>query len=204
MATTWLTRLQRWIKQLFRGKKKRHSSPKILKQWYGKDCAILRIERDTPGERATYRIVSTHGQCDYLITLDYLREFHTELVGTFQGTPIRIPTMEYQRNSVLTHRFAVWRVWRNGASDPLGVWDVDLEGSTQNFSLRQLAPRRAIADVAKIPLLIIHSNKTLLLNWQSQMECVNWLFFLEKRIREELSNPTHNLKAINVLQEGSE
>jgi hypothetical protein len=200
----WLSRLQQWIKKLFKPKKKRRTYPKIIKRWEGTDCNVLRIERDTPGERATYRIVSIHGQCDYLITLDYLREFHTELVGTFQGTPIRIPTMEYQRNSVLTHRFAIWRLWRNGSSDPLGIWDVDLEGnSPRGANFAELASRSAVAEVARLPLLIIHSQKTPLLYWQAQMECVNWLFFLEKRIREELSNPTHNLKAVDVLQEGS-
>lgn len=202
MAATWLTKLRRWIKQLFKPKKKRRTYPKILKQWYGTDCSVLRIERDTPGERATYRIVSIHGQCDYLITLDYLREFHTELVGTFQGTAIRIPTMEYQRNSLLTHRFAVWRVWRNGASDPLGIWDVDLEGNSQrgaNFA--ELASRSAVKMVALSALALGHVPQIPFLHWETQMERIDWLALLEKNIREQLSNPHHNLKACVISQE---
>lgn len=200
----WLQRLQQWIKELFRPKKKkRRTYPKILKQWYGKDCAVLRIERDTPGERATYRIVSTHGQCDYLITLDYLREFHTELAGTFDGTPIRIPTVDYQRNSVLTHRFAIWRVWRNGASDPLGIWDVDLEGNSQrgaNFT--ELASRSAVKMVALSALVLGHVPQIPFLHWEAQMERIDWLSLLEERIRKELSNDNHNLKACVILQDG--
>ncbi|WP_445634508.1 hypothetical protein [Nostoc sp. DSM 114161] len=197
----WLKRLQQWIKQLFKPKKKRRAYPKILKRWNGKDCAVLRIERDTPGERATYRITSIHGQCDYLITLDYLREFHTELVGTFQGTPIRIPTLEYQRNSILTHRFAVWRLWRNGTSDPLGIWDVDLEGNNQrgaNFT--ELASRSAVKMVALSALLLVHVPRIPLLHWESQIERIDWLALLQERIRKELSNDNHNLRACVILQ----
>ncbi|MEH1808422.1 hypothetical protein [Nostoc sp.] len=204
MAATWLKKLQRWIKQLFRGKKKRRTTPKIIKSWYGKHCAVLRIERTTPGGLSTYRITSIYGECDYLITLDYLPDLLAELAGEFQGTSFRLRSHSHSYNASLTHRFAVWRIWRNGGSAPIGAWDCDLEGFTQNFSLRQLAPRRAVAEVASLALLVIHSDETPLLSWQSQMECINWLFFLEKRIREELSNPTHNLKAIDVLQDGSE
>ncbi|HYX18327.1 MAG TPA: hypothetical protein VE944_28970 [Nostoc sp.] len=203
MADNWLSKVQHWIKQLFRPKKKKRIYPKILKQWYGTDCAVLRIERDTPGERATYRIISTHGQCDYLITLDYLRELHTELAGTFQGTPIRIPTLDYQRNSVLTHRFAVWRVWRNGTSDPLGIWDVNLEGSANNsFALSELAPRRAVKMVALSALVLGNVSQIPFLHWEAQMERIDWLDLLEERIKKELSNPHHNLKACVILQDG--
>jgi hypothetical protein len=200
----WLSQLQRWIARLFKGKKKRRTTPKIIKRRDGKYCAVLRIERNTPGGVATYRITSIHGSYDYLITLDYLPELLAEMAGEFQGTPFRLRSHSHSYNASLTHRFAVWRVFPNGSSTPIGIWDCDLEGFTQNFSLRQLAPRQAVAEVASLALLVIHSKKTPLLSWQSQMECVNWLFFLEKRIREELSNPTHNLKAIDILQEGSE
>ncbi|QKQ75663.1 hypothetical protein [Nostoc sp. TCL240-02] len=203
MADSWLVKLQHWIKQLFRPKKKPRTYPKIIKRWDGTDCSVLRIERDTSGEKATYRIVSVHGQCDYLITLDYLRELHTELVGTFQGTPIRISTMEYQRNSVLTHRFAVWRVWRNGVSDPLGIWDVDLEGNSQrgaNFA--ELASRNAVKMVALSALVLGHVPQIPFLHWEAQMERIDWLALLEEKIREQLSNDLHNLRACAILQDG--
>jgi hypothetical protein len=198
----WFSELQRWIKQLFKPKKKRRTTPKIIKRWYGEYCAVLRIERTTPGGLSTYRITSIHGECDYLITLDYLPDLLAEMAGEFNGTAFRLRSHDHLYNASLTHRFAVWRVFPNGSSNPIGVWDVDLEGFTQNFNLRQLAPRQAVAEVASLARLIIHSSEDPHLSWQAQMECVNWLFFLEKRIREELSNPTHNLKAIDVLQEG--
>ncbi|MEH1777161.1 hypothetical protein [Nostoc sp.] len=200
MAATWLTKLQRWIKQLFKPKKKRRSSPKIIKRWYGKDCAVLRIERTTPGGLSTYRITSIYGECDFLVTLDYLPDLLAEMAGEFNGTSFRLRSHDNQYNSALTHRFAVWRVWRNGGSAPIGVWDVDLEGFTQSFALRQLAPRRAVAGVALAPLSLIHVQKNPKLSWQNQMEYVDWLLLLEQRIRGELSNPHHNLKAINILQ----
>jgi hypothetical protein len=203
-VATWLSQLQRWIAKLFQPHKKRRTSAKIIRRWYGKYCAVLRIERKTPGGLSTYRITSIYGECDYLITLDYLPDLQAEMAGEFNGTSFRLRSHDNQHNSALTHRFAVWRVFPNGTSNPVGVWDCDLEGFTQNFALRQLAPRRAVAEVASLARFIIHSSEDPHLSWQSQMECINWLFFLEKRIREELSNPTHNLKAIDVLQEGSE
>ena len=199
MAATWLTKLQRWIKQLFKGKKKRRSSPKIIKRWYGKYCAVLRIERTTPGGLSTYRITSIHGECDFLITLDYLPDLQAEMSGEFNGTSFRLRSHDNQYNSALTHRFAVWRVWRNGGSAPIGVWDVDLEGFTQSFALRQLAPRRAVAGVALAPLSLIHIKNNTLLSWQNQMEYIDWLLLLQERM--ELVIPHHNLKAVDVLQE---
>ncbi|QLE47884.1 hypothetical protein FD724_07565 [Nostoc sp. C057] len=201
MAATWLTKLQRWIKQLFKGKKKRRSSPKIIKRWYGKDCAVLRIERTTPGGLSTYRVTSIHGECDYLITLDYLPELLAEMAGEFNGTSFRLRSHDNQYNPALTHRFAIWRVWRNGDSSPVGIWDCDLQGFTQGFALRELAPRRAVAGVALAPLSLIHIQKNPKLSWQNQMEHIDWLLLLEQRIRGELSNPHHNLKAIDVLQD---
>jgi hypothetical protein len=194
----WLERLQRWITGLFHPKKKRRAYPKIIKRWYGQHCAVLRIERSTPGGIATYRITSPYGSCDYLITLDYLPELYAEILGKFQGTAIKIP----KDSSPHTHRFAVWRVFPNGSSNPVGVWDVDLEGFAQNLNRRQLASRYAVAGVALKPLGMIYSRKNPSFSWQSQMERMDWLALLEERIRGELSNPQHNLKACVILQEG--
>ena len=197
----WIEKLQRWISRLFKGKKKRRSSPKIIKRWYGKYCAILRIERKIPGGLSTYRITSIHGDCDYLLTLDYLPELQAELVAEFNGTPFRLRSHSHPYNSVLTHRFAVWRVFRNGSSTPIGIWDCDLEGFTQSFAQRQLAPRRAVAGVALAPLSLIHIKSNPKLSWQNQIEHIDWLLLLEQRIRGELSNPNHNLKACTILSE---
>ncbi|MEH2201223.1 hypothetical protein [Nostoc sp.] len=201
MATTWLTKLQQWIKQLFKPKKKRRTTPKIIKRWYGKHCAVLRIERTTPGGLSTYRITSIYGDCDYLITLDYLPDLQAEMAGEFNGTAFRLRSHSDPYNSALTHRFAVWRVFRNGDSTPVGIWDVNLEGFTQSFALRQLAPRRAVAGVALASLSLIHIKNNPKLSWQNQMEYIDWLLLLEQRIKGELSNPHHNLKACVILQD---
>jgi hypothetical protein len=203
-VATWLSQLQRWIAKLFNGKKKRRASPKIIKSWYGKHCAVLRIERTTPGGLSTYRITSIYGECDYLVTLDYLPALQAEMAGEFNGISFRLRSHDHQYNSALTHRFAVWRVFRNGDSSPVGAWDCDLHGFTQSFALRELAPRRAVAGVALASLSLIHISKLPLLSWQNQMEHIDWLLLLEERIRGELSNPNHNLKTCIILmnQEG--
>lgn len=200
MRTSWLGRLQRWIGKLFQPKRKRRTAPRILKRWYGQHCAILRLERSIRGGISTYRIVPLQGGVDYLITLDYLPDLHGEVLGEFQGTIIELPA----DSSPHTHRFAVWQVFLNGASNPIGVWDVDLEGFTQNFALRELAPRRAVAGVALKPLSLLVSKKNLALSWQNQMERFDWLGLLEDRIRGELSNPNHNLKSCAIFQEKQE
>ncbi|MFK0731386.1 MAG: hypothetical protein ACFKPT_02755 [Gloeotrichia echinulata GP01] len=197
----WIEKLQRWITQLFKGKKKRRTSPKIIKRWYGKYCAVLRIERNTPGGLSTYRITSIHGECDYLITLDYLPELLAEMAGEFNGTSFRLRSHDNKYNSALTHRFAVWRIFRNGDSSPVGIWDCDLQGFIQSFALRELAPRRAVAGVALAPLSLIHISNNPKLSWQNQMEHIDWLLLLERRIKGELSNPHHNLKAYMILRD---
>ncbi|MFN6572416.1 hypothetical protein [Dendronalium sp. ChiSLP03b] len=202
MQIIWLERLRRWIKRFFRPKKRR-TAPTILKRWYGKHCAVLRLERNTPGGLSTYRITSLYGSYDYLVTLDNLRELHTELVGEFEGTPIRIPTLDYSHNTAITHRFAVFRLGRDGSSQPIGIWDVDLQGFTANYSLREIAPKRALCGVALRSLSIIHSTKTPSLSWASQMDRMDWLGLLREKIRAELQNPNHNLKACIILHESS-
>ncbi len=39
------------------------------------------------------------------------------------------------------------------------------------------------------------------MSWQSQMDRMDWLGLLQERIRGELSNPNHNLRAMAVLPE---
>jgi hypothetical protein len=195
----WLERLQLWIKKLFRPKRKRRAHPQILKRWHGKHCAVLRLERTTPGGIATYRITSLHGGCDYLITLDYLPDLLAEMVGEYNGTTIKLRHLDNPR-SPATHRFAVFCLGRDGSSHPIGIWDCDLQGFTPNYSLRELAPRRAVAGVALRSLSIIHSTKTPSLTWESQMDRMDWLGLLEERIRGELSNSSHNLKSCVILE----
>ncbi|MBD2437354.1 hypothetical protein [Nostoc sp. FACHB-110] len=193
----WLEQLQRWIRRLFQPKRKRRAAPTILKRWYGQNCAVLRLERNTPGGIATYRITSIHGVCDYLITLDYLPDLHGEVVGEYDGTPIKLGSLDY-KNYPASHRFAVFRLGRDGSSHPIGIWDVDLQGYGKSYALSELAPSRAVAGVALRCLQIINSDKTPSLSWQSQMDRMDWLGLLSDRIRQELSNPNHNLRAITL------
>lgn len=200
MVREWLEQLQQWVRRLLRSRKKRRASSKILKRWDGKNCAVLRIQRDTSGEVATYRIISAYGQFDYLVTLDRLRELLWDFVGEFDGIPIRIPPVGYQINSPLTHRFAVFRIQRNGSIHPIGVWDVDLQGfGIGSSTLREAAPFRAVLGVALHALRIPHHNKSPSLSWDSQIERLDWLGLLKERIRQELQNPNHNLKACVIL-----
>ncbi|MBD2441585.1 hypothetical protein [Nostoc sp. FACHB-110] len=195
----WLEQLRRWIKRLFRQPQKRSSYPRIIKRWDRNNTAVLRIERNTPGEVATYRITSLYGSYDFLLTLDYLPELHAELVGEFDGTTIRLGRFDHPSNPA-THRFAVWCVWHNGYSRPIGIWDCDLQGYARS-ALREIAPKRAVFGVALRALQVIHSTKTPAMSWQSQMERMDWLGLLEERIRGELSSPNHNLKSAVVLRQ---
>ncbi|PHJ69573.1 hypothetical protein [Nostoc linckia] len=196
----WLQRLQRWIAELFRPKKKRRrASPRVLMRWDRNFTVVLRLERSTPGGIATYRITSRYAdECDFLITLDYLPELFSELVGEFDGTVVRLGHFDYPSNPA-THRFAIFRLGHDGSNRPVGIWDVDLQGFCQNFSLRDLAPKRAVRGVALRSLQVVHSAKTPDMAWQSQMNRMDWLGSLEERIRGELSNSNHNLKACVIL-----
>jgi len=194
----WLEQLQRWIVKLLSPRKKHRPRPKIIKRWYGKNCAVLRIERNTRGGISTYRITSLYGSCDYLLTLDYLPDLLAEMVGEYEGTPFRLGSSDYPSKPA-THRFAIWRVFPNGDSAAIGIYDVDLEGLGGSFNLQQIAPRRAIAGVALRSLQIIHSTKTPSMSWHSQMERMDWLGLLETRIRGELQNPYHNLRVTIIL-----
>ncbi|MCC5636292.1 hypothetical protein LC593_10570 [Nostoc sp. CHAB 5844] len=198
MNNGWLTRIRRWIKRLFRPKKK-HQSPTILKRWYGKNCAVLRLERKTQGAQATYRITSIYG-CDYLITLDYLPDLHSEVLGEYGGEIIKLGSSDYP-NHPASHRFAVFCVARNGVSVPVGIWDVDLQGYAKSYALSELAPQRATAGVALRCLQLANSSKSPAMTWLSQMERMNWLGLLEERIRGELSNPSHNLMAREIYHQ---
>ncbi|PHJ64946.1 hypothetical protein VF04_03930 [Nostoc linckia z7] len=193
----WLHKLKHWILNFIYPKKKYYKVPKLMRRWDGAHCAVLRIQRNTKGGMSTYRITSRYGGCDYLITLDDLSELKAELLGEFNGITIKI----LGDSSPLTHRFSVWRIFINGSSSAIGIWDVDLQGITSNLNLRHLAPVRAVAGVALKPLSLIHSKKNSELSWHNQMERIDWIALLERRIRGELNNPSHNIKATIVYQQ---
>lgn len=195
----WFTRLRRWIKKLFRHTSKERRYPTILKRWYGADCAVLRLERATQGAIATYRIIPRQGSFEYLLTLDYLPELQAEMVGEFGGTAFLLRPHDDPHNDAVTHRFAVWEIYSTNTR-AIGIWDVDLQGLGGSWSLRELAPKRAILGVALRPLQILTSHKTPDMTWASQMSRVGWLGLLEERIKQELNNPHHSIKACTILE----
>jgi hypothetical protein len=200
----WLSQLKRWIKRLFKSKKKRQTT-KIIQSWNNKYCIVHQIERDVPGAVATYRI-NKLGELNYLITLDYLSQLQKDLELGSQlsyqyNTSFRVrDTSGRQGHRTLkqTHRFAVFRIWHNDKLDCINAWDVDLCGISARSSIQELAPRQAVKYVVLSVLGIFH-DPNLPLSWQFQIEDIDWLFLLRNRIREELSNPRHNLHENEVF-----
>jgi hypothetical protein len=186
----WLQRIRRWLKRLFNLRSKPRSQ--ILKRWYSPSCAVFWLERDTPGSLATYRITPRRGDCEYLITLDFVPDIRKldrtlERRRPFDG-----------KFDVLLYRFGVFQVFPNGSSKPLGIWDVDLHSGGVSYSLQELAPKRAVAQVA-YALLVISSQ-----SWSEQVLALDWLEILEIKARAELRNPRHALKAYEVYVQKSE
>lgn len=174
----WLRVLRRWWKRLHHNKPKH---PRILKRWYTKHGAILQLERETRGARATLRAVRSTGQ-QYLLTLDYLREIQGDYIGEFGSTPIylraRVSPVRAQ-----THRFGVFKILASGNSRCLGAWDVDLEGYATGIR-SQTAPGRALLQTAQ--------------DYLKYGEQIDWLGTLEEKARVELGSPYHNLAAISL------
>ena len=65
----------------------------------------------------------------------------------------------------------------------------------QHLSNAKEALDRAIASVAFHALKISHSKKS---SWLSQIEKTNWIKLLEKEIRKELNDESHNLQQTKI------
>ena len=200
---TWFLELKRWIKKLLKKKKKKQTtSTQIIERWRNKDCIVLQIERDTSGAITTYRanrLNAFSGGYDYLITLDYLPELQIDLgLETQLATEYKVPFRLRLRSNSQTHRFAVFRIWRNGSIHCIKAWDVDLEGLSASPSIQKRAPHQAVRYVVMSILDIFH-DPNIPNSWQFQIEDIDWLFLLRNRIREELSNPQHNLHEVIVF-----
>ena len=207
MQSIWLEKIKRWVRRLTEKKKKRYTSNPILKRWDSqtKDCAVLQLERNVPGAIATYRIISKYGDCDYLITLDYLPDVQAQLKLEKQLS-IKFSTSFRVRQSSpfnpRTHRFGIFQIFPNGKTCPVEVWDVNLEGNFTSFALSKSAPLRAIRYVALQSLVIVHAPQ-ISLSWQFQIEEMDWIRLLEYRMKGELLNPKHNLNAVKITDKNT-
>ena len=175
MFKQWLKILKRWWKR--RRTKTKH--PKILKRWYFKQGAILQIERSTPGARTTLRIIPTTGR-QYLLTLDYLREFEGDYIGEFDGAAI---LLREHTSSTQTHRFGIFTLLANGNTHCVGAWDVDLEGYANGIRT-QTAPGRTLLQTA--------------ISYLKYGEQIDWVGTLEEKARIELGAPYHQLNTISL------
>jgi hypothetical protein len=135
----WLQRIRRWLKGLFNLRSKPRSQ--ILKRWYSPSCAVSWLERNTPGSLATYRITPRYGDCEYLVTLDWIPD-----IRRFDRTLERRRPGAF-KSDVLLHRFGVFCIFPDGSSKPVGIWDVDLHSGGLSYSLQELAPKRAVVQV---------------------------------------------------------
>lgn len=203
----WLSALQQWIKKVFKGKSKKKcfNPTKIIQSWNNKDCIVLQLERNIPGAIATYRInqfCAGREKYDYLITLDYLFEIQAvsraEIRAQLElekqlGTKYNVKIRLRDRTAVVqTHRFAVFRIWRDHSLHCIQAWDLDLEGFNTSYIRQQSAPKTAVRSVAR-SVLLVSRNLNVPNDWQFQIEHIDWLFLLRNRIREGLSSPHHNL-----------
>lgn len=200
---TWLKGLQRWIKKVFRGKKKPHTPTKIIQSWNSGDCIVLQLDRNIPGAIATYRInqfCAGSEKYDFLITLDYLSEIRADSANLKlkKQLPTKYNTKIRLRNALQTHRFAVFRIWRDHSLHCIKAWDVDLEGLNTNYRLCSIAPKKACESVARSALLV-PCEFNFRDEWQFQIDHIDWLFLLRNRIREGLEKPCHNLNEIIVF-----
>lgn len=136
---------------------------------------MLRVERETKGAIGTYRIVPKLGDWDYLLTLDSLREIEAELAGEFDGTPFLLRSHTNDGTPSLSHRLAVFHLYRTGTIHCLGCWDVNLEalgrGGTANNPSK-------IFHTAALQILKIAPTK--ILSWQQQLEMMDWIGLLEE------------------------
>lgn len=176
----WLQRLWGWVRRWARRRQKVAAThPTILKRWYGENCAVLLLKRDTRGAIATYRIVPKDDGVTWLLTWDDLRERDTEAVGNLDGKTLKLrPPKDL---GGYTHGFAVWRLPK-GSTVPhlIGAWNIKLEQG-DSYSAR----RRKKLGLKPIPSLIaeaiaLHLKDMELVDntWQERVSCMDWLKLL--------------------------
>ncbi|MBD2489015.1 hypothetical protein [Aulosira sp. FACHB-615] len=172
----WLNLLVEWVQVRMRRRRKKRSKSYILKRHYSDDCAMLRIERETKGAIGTYRIIPKLGDWDYLLTLDSLREIEAELVGEFDGVPFLLRSRADWDAPPLSHRLAVFHLYRSGTIHCLGCWDINLE-VLGGGNAAAINPSRIFHTAA---LRILEITPTKVLSWQEQLEMLDWVGLVEE------------------------
>jgi|GEM_PF-6170799 hypothetical protein len=176
----WLRRLRKWI--WWWRKREKPKPLRIIKRWYTRRGAILQVERNTPGARATLRIVKP-GRQDYLLILDELCQLQADFIGEVNGTTITLRARPYP-GILQNYRFAVFSINSSGASRLAGAWDLDLEGfNLKSSTVSRVAPTRALLQLAFSTLQ------------SSDLDLFDWVGILEEKIRLELGNPNHRVNA---------
>ena len=177
--------LKNWLKI----RKRREQNRTLVSVEYGSYCAVAKIKRRN--DNIGYRIIPTPqvGDYDIILTLDQLRPVRRYYFPIHRGQNNK------KKLNSQTHRFGVFTAI-GSHTIPRCLWDVNLCGDRiPSSAFIQTSSQKAIASVAFHALKISHSKKS---SWRSQIEKTNWIKLLEKEIRKELNDESHNLQQTKI------
>jgi hypothetical protein len=194
-VATWFDSIIRWVQKKL-GRKRPSKRPRVIKRHYSNSCAILELQRGIPSSRATYRIIPVGEGCDYLVTLDSLQEIEGEMVGEFDNEAVFLRSHPHPTGG--THRFAFWRIRRNGGSTHcVGCWDMDLEFQGGSLAASTLAPKR-IVDTAVLRLLKLDTAQGL----GEKIEEIDWVRLIANIAKQYAPHHHVNAQVITFVSEG--
>ena len=177
------------LKNWLRIRKRKEQNRTLVSVEYGFYCAVAKIKRRN--DNIGYRIIPTPqvGDYDIILTLDQLRPVRRYYFPIHRGQNNK------KKLNSQTHRFGVFTAI-GSHTIPRCLWDVDLcDDRIPSSGFVQDASQKAIASVAFHALKISHSKKS---SWRSQIEKTNWIELLEKEIRKELNDESHNLQQTKI------
>jgi len=174
-----------------KGRKKSQSSAK-----WGFYCAIITLERPITSSIGAYRIVSLPaiGSHDIILTLDYLPK--VQLLEKYRDRTKSKAVNSDQNASKNQFRFTLRTAWHGGNNDIIFVADLDLLGNRQYTEYTQYSIREAFRETCYNALNISHYAHTLDMQWQQQINRVNWLIWLEIEIKYYLNDENHSINPI--------